>query len=169
MSAGDFLVSEFAPVRRLALVFAYLGGVVVAGVGIVSAVSIVGRTLLGRPILGDFELVEIGTAVAGSLFLPYCQAVRGHVIVDFFTARASAAAVAWLDRAGALLMAATFWLIGWRTIVGCLDIARSGESSMLMQIPIWVGYAAIVPGVLVAGLIALAQALAGSRVGSADA
>lgn len=162
-------MSEFAPVHRLALVFAYLGGVVVAAVGIMSAVSIVGRTLLGRPILGDFELVEIGTAVAGSLFLPYCQATRGHVIVDFFTARASAAAVAWLDRAGALLMAATFFLIGWRTIVGCLDIARSGESSMLMQIPIWMGYAAIVPGVLVAGLIALAQALVGPRVGAADA
>jgi hypothetical protein len=162
-------VAQFAPVHRLALVFAYLGGIVVAAVGIVSAVSIVGRTLIGRAILGDFELVEIGTAVAGSLFLPYCQATRAHVIVEFFTTRASAAALVWLDRAGALLMAATFFLVGWRTIVGCLDIARSGESSMLMQIPLWMGYAAIVPGVLAAGLIALAQAVVGPRVGATDA
>lgn len=153
--------------HSVALVFAYLGGAVVAAVGILSAASIAGRTLLGRPILGDFELVEIGTAVAGSLFLPYCQATRGHVIVDFFTARASAAVVAGLDRAGALLMAATFLVIGWRTVVGCLDIARSGENSMLMQIPTWMGYAAIVPGVLVAGVIALAQAVTGPRAGAA--
>ena len=153
--------------HSVALVFAYLGGAVVAAVGILSAASIAGRTLLGRPILGDFELVEIGTAVAGSLFLPYCQATRGHVIVDFVTARASAAVVAGLDRAGALLMAATFLLLGWRTVVGCLDIARSGESSMLMQIPTWIGYAAIVPGVLVAGVIALAQAGTGPRAGAA--
>jgi TRAP-type C4-dicarboxylate transport system permease small subunit len=156
-------------VHRVALVFAYLGGAVVAAVGIMSAASIAGRTLLGRPLLGDFELVEIGTAVAGSLFLPYCQAARGHVIVDVFTARASAAVVAWLDRAGALLIAATFLFIGWRTVAGCVDIARSGESSMLMQIPIWIGYAAIVPGVLGAGVIALAQAVLGPRAGATGA
>ena len=44
----------------------------VGGVGLMSAASIVGRTTLSRPILGDYELVEMGIAVAGSLFLPYC-------------------------------------------------------------------------------------------------
>jgi hypothetical protein len=55
-------------------------------------------------------------------------------------------------------MAAMFLGVGWRTIVGGVDIAASGETSMLMRIPIWIGYAAMVPGVLLAGLIALAQA-----------
>src|SRR3972149_4273473 len=67
---------------------AYAGGAVIAGVGLMSAASILGRATLGRPILGDFELVEIGTAVAGSPFLPYCQATGGGIIVDFFTLRA---------------------------------------------------------------------------------
>lgn len=123
-----------------------------------SAASIVGRTALGRSILGDFELVEIGIAVAGSLFLPYCQATRGHIIVDFFTLRAGPRTIGALDRFGALLMAAMFLGVGWRTIVGGVDIAASGETSMLMRVPIWVGYAAMVPGVILTGLIALAQA-----------
>jgi TRAP-type C4-dicarboxylate transport system permease small subunit len=140
------------------VIAAYLGGAVVSGVGLMSAVSIVRRTVLGRPILGDFELVEMGIAIAGSLFLPYCQATRGHIIVDFFTMRAGSRTVGVLDRFGALLMAAMFLAVAWRTIAGGIDIAASGETSMLMRIPIWVGYAAMVPGVLLAGLIALAQA-----------
>ena len=60
------------------MISASLGGAVIAGVGLMSAASIVGRTLVRRPILGDFELVEIGTAVAGALFLPYCQVSRDY-------------------------------------------------------------------------------------------
>jgi len=143
---------------RFAVVLAYCGGVVVAAVGIMSAISIVGRTLWSRPILGDFELVEIGIAVAGSLFLAYCQATRGHIVVDFFTLKAGPRTIEWLDRFGALLMAAALLVVAWRTAVGCLDIARSGETSMLMGLPIWIGYAAAIPGVAIAGFIALAQA-----------
>lgn len=145
--------------HRLAVALAHAGGAVIAAVGLVSAASIVGRTVLRRPILGDFELVEIGTAIAGSLFLPYCQATRGHVIVDFFTQRARPRTVAGLDRIGALLLALTFLAVAWRTAVGGVDIAGTGETSMLMRIPIWIGYAAMVPGLLAAGLVALAQAL----------
>jgi TRAP-type C4-dicarboxylate transport system permease small subunit len=145
--------------HRVAVALAYGGGAVVAAVGLMSAASIVGRTVLRRPILGDFELVEIGTAVAGSLFLPYCQATRGHVIVDFFVQRAGPRTIGALDRMGALLLALTFLAVAWRTAVGGVDIARSGETSMLMRIPIWIGYAAMVPGLIAAGLVALAQAV----------
>ena len=145
--------------HRLAVLLAYLGGAVISGVGLMSAASIAGRALLGRPILGDFELVEIGTAVAGSLFLPSCQVAHGHVIVDFFTLRAGERTVRALDRFGALAMATMLLLVGWRTLVGCVDIARSGETTMLMGVPIWVGYAAMLPGVAAAGLIALAEGL----------
>lgn len=147
-----------AALYRLAVMLAYCGGVVVAAVGIMSAISIVGRTLWSSPILGDFELVEIGIAVAGSLFLAYCQVTRGHIVVDFFTLKAGPRTIEWLDRFGALLMAAALLVVAWRTAVGCLEIARSGETSMLMGLPMWIGYAAAIPGVFIAGLIALAQA-----------
>jgi TRAP-type C4-dicarboxylate transport system permease small subunit len=152
---------------RLATLLAYGGGVVVSAVGIMSAVSIVGRSVVGRPIVGDFELVEIGTAIAGSLFLPYCQATAGHIAVDVFTRRASVRTVDWLDRFGALLMAAMFLVVGWRTVVGAMSLRSSGETSMLMSFPLWLGYAGAVPGVIVAGIVALAQSagvrLAGMR------
>ncbi len=47
---------------QVAVFCAYLGGVIVSAIGIMSVISIVGRTIAGKPIQGDFELVEIGTA-----------------------------------------------------------------------------------------------------------
>jgi hypothetical protein len=62
-----------------------------------------------------------------------------------------------LDRFGALLMAVLYFSVGWRTFAGTFDIWRSGETSMLMSVPTWVGYAGMLPGVFAAGAVALAQ------------
>lgn len=146
-----------ASLGELSVRLAYAGGAVVAAIGIMSAVSIIGRSLFNSPITGDFELVEIGTAVAGSLFLPYCQATGGHIAVDFFTLKASKRTNDWLDRLGCLLMAAMFFAVGWRAVIGGLDVRQSGETSMLLGFPIWIGYAGMIPGVFVAGLVAFVQ------------
>src|SRR4051812_3992365 len=121
--SGPASISPLArPLMRLSVLLAYCGGAVVSVIGIMSAVSIIGRSIAGRPITGDFELVEIGTAIAGSLFLPYCQATAGHIVVDVFTRRASARTTDWLDRFGALLMAVMFLVVGWRTITGAVGL-----------------------------------------------
>jgi TRAP-type C4-dicarboxylate transport system permease small subunit len=148
-----------ALLRSLSIILAYLGGAVVSALGIMSAISIIGRSAISRPVTGDFELVEIGIAVAGSLFLPYCQLTSGHIVVDFFTLRAGPRTIRFFDQFGALLMALMLLAVGWRTVVASVDIARSGETSMLLGFPIWIGYAATVPGVIVAGVIALLQSL----------
>ncbi len=49
--------------------------------------SVLGRWLFSTPIPGDFELAQIGTAIAVFAFLPYCQIVRGNIVVDTFTSR----------------------------------------------------------------------------------
>lgn len=147
-----------AGLGRLAIALAYLGGVVVAAIGIMSSISIIGRSAFSRPITGDFELVEIGTAIAGSLFLPYCQATYGHIAVDFFTLKASYRTRVWLDRLGCLFMATMFFGCGVRAIKGSIDIFSSGETSMLLGVPVWIGYAGMLPGVFVAATCALAQA-----------
>jgi TRAP-type C4-dicarboxylate transport system permease small subunit len=143
--------------NRLSILLAYAGGIIVAGVAIMSVISIIGRSALRRPITGDFELVEIGTAIAGSLFLPYCQATFGNIAVDLFTLRASVRTRDWLDRFGSLLMAVMFFAVGWRAAVGGIGMRQTGDSSMLLGFPTWIGYAGMMPGGLVAGVVALAQ------------
>ncbi len=53
--------------------------------------------------------------------------------------------------------------------LGGAVVAAVGIMSAVSICPSSVGYAAIVPGVLVAGVIALAQAVIGPRAGAADA
>ena len=156
-SAAQFPGPLGRVLNRLSIAFAYAGGIVVAGVGIMSAISIIGRTAIGRPITGDFELVEFGTAIAGSLFLAYCQASYGHIVVDVFTLKASERTRDWLDRFGSLLMAVMYFAVGWRAIVGAMDMFRNHETTMLMGVPVWLGYAGTVPGVILAAITALAQ------------
>lgn len=149
----------YGVLHRLAVWFAYAGGAVVAAIGIMSAIHIIGLWLFSSPVRGDFELVEFGIAIAGTLFIPYCQAARGHIVVDFFTQNARPRTVAGLDAFGAAVMALVFLVLGWRTALATASIYHAGETTTLRELPIWIAYAAMTPGLLLAGLIALAQAL----------
>ena len=120
-----------------------------------SVASITGRALLGRPVPGDFELVQVGCGAAIAAFLPYCQLRRGNIIVDFFTARTSPRVQGGLDAVGALLVALVMAVLTWRTAVGTVAVRAGGEVSMIVGFPIWIGYAAIVPSLALATVVAL--------------
>lgn len=135
--------------------FAVIGGAVLVAITLMSVASIVGRSLFGKPVPGDFELVQIGCAICVAAFLPWCQMQGGNIIVDFFTVRASAGTRAWLDAFGALLLAVVMLLVAWRTGVGALAVKASGETSMIMGFPSWIGYAFMAPGFALTALAAL--------------
>lgn len=140
-------------VYRLSSWFALCGGLVLLSITLMSVVSVAMRGFGLRPIPGDFELVQLGCAVSVSMFLPWCQMRRGHVMVDFFTAHASERAKALLDSFGALLLAAAAALVAWRLFLGMLDARASSESTMILGVPIWWAYAPMVPSF---GLLAAA-------------
>lgn len=138
---------------RLSVIVALLGGVVLTAVTVMTVYSIVGRHLVSftwfrdlpvigqfRPVTGDFELVELGCAVAIFAFLPYCQMVRGNVAVDFFTANAHPRTKAWLACLGNGLFTLIAGLLTWRLYHGYLDMERYGQTSMVLRIPIYWAY-----------------------------
>lgn len=149
------MMRVFEPPARLCALFA---GIVMMGVAIVTCGSIVSRQFLGAALLGDFELVQIGMAFSVAAFMPLCQLRRGNIIVDFFTARASARARGLLDRCGCLLMAAMCGLLAWRTLLGGLSAKEYDSVTMLLQFPEWLAFVAMVPPLALTALIALAQA-----------
>jgi TRAP-type C4-dicarboxylate transport system permease small subunit len=145
-------------VDALARACAYVAGLVLTAMALMSVYSIVGRAVTGKPIQGDFELVQLGCAICVGLFLPICQLRGGNIIVDFFTARAAPRTRAWLDAAGALIIALMMVLLLWRTWAGMVSVKGSGDSSMIMGVPIWWGYAGMLPGMAVTVLAALLTA-----------
>jgi TRAP-type C4-dicarboxylate transport system permease small subunit len=138
-----------------------LAGVLLTVITLMTCVSLIGRNTTGWTIVGDFELSGSAAGAAIALFMPWCQLKRGNIMVDFFTAKASAATQEKLDRFGALLLGLAMALMTWRTGVGGLSAWRNQSGSMMLGFPEWVVYAFMVPALGLTALIALAQAVQG--------
>jgi TRAP-type C4-dicarboxylate transport system permease small subunit len=147
--------------ESLAKLCAILAGVLMTLITLMTCVSLIGRNTTGWTIVGDFELSGSAAGAAIALFLPWCQLRRGNIIVDFFTAKSSAATQARLDRLGAALMAAVMLLMCWRTTVGGLSAWKSQSGSMMLGFPEWIVYSLMVPPLALCALIAIAQSARG--------
>ncbi|GAB4178675.1 MAG: hypothetical protein OHK0024_16820 [Thalassobaculales bacterium] len=147
-AAGEGAAAGGAAGRLIEAVSAGLavaGGLVLVAILLASIASILGRALFSAPIPGDFELVEIGCAVAVFSFLPWCQLRRGNVIVDVFTSGAPLPVKAALDLAGALLLAAIAALLARQLWLGLIDVKAYNDRSMVLGLPLWWGFCVAVP------------------------
>jgi TRAP-type C4-dicarboxylate transport system permease small subunit len=145
--------------HRLCDVSAAIGGVILVAMACMTVVSVVGRAAFSHPILGDVELVQLGCAVVVASFLPYTQFRRANIIVDFFTTGATARTQRRMDAFGTVLYTLVLALVCWRVAVGGIDIHAARESSMLMNLPLWIPYALMVPGLALCVLIGVHQSV----------
>jgi len=147
--------------ESLAKFCAILAGLLLTTITLATCASLLGRNTIGVTLAGDFELTGVATGAAIALFLPWCQLRRGNIIVDFFTAKASAKTNAALDRFGALLLALAMGLLTWRTSVGGLNAFNTQSGTMMLGFPEWIVYAAMVPPLALTAAIGLWQGLNG--------
>jgi len=143
--------------ERLCDASAAIGALVLLSIAGMTAVSVIGRAFFAHPILGDVELVQLGSAVVVSSFLPYTQMRRANIIVDFFTSGARERTQRRMDLAGTALYTGVLALVLWRVAVGGIDIRAAGERSMLMDLPLWLPYLLMLPGLALCVLIGLVQ------------
>lgn len=135
-------------VERLTKLFALLGGVMLLFLASLTILSVIGRTINAYgfgPIQGDFELVENGTAFVVFCALPYCQMRYGHVSVDILSRHLPAFlswAIAVLSHSA---MSAIAFIITRQLYLGMMDKYLWGETTFILQLPAWWGYAAALP------------------------
>ena len=127
---------------RLALA----GGVLLLALAALVTVSVVARWLAGRGIPGDFELMQIGLALAVFTFLPLCQLRGGNLFVDTFTNRLPHGTQRALDGFWSLVYALVAGLIAAMMAVGAAQTIASGTRSMVLGLPI--GWAIAIAAVL---------------------
>ena len=115
---------------------------------VLTIISVIGRTINAYgfgPIQGDFELVENGTAFVVFCALPYCQMRYGHVSVDILSRRFPAL-LSWLIAVLSHGMMSVIALIITRQLyLGMMDKYQWGETTFILQLPAWWGYAAALP------------------------
>jgi len=143
--------------RRATEVWALLGGLLLLAIALMISYSSAAGWLVGKPLPGDVELVEMLTAISVFMFLPYCQITGANVTADIFTARAAPRTVAVLELVAALAALAFSLLLFWRMYEGLLDYRKYVETTTILKIPIWAAY----PWAL-ASLALLAAAALGS-------
>lgn len=164
---------------------AVLGGIVLSVLVLMICLSIIGRTLNGLlhtavasgflastaqwlidagvgPVNGDFELVEAGVAFAVFAFLPLCQVTTGHASVDVFTNWMPDGAQRVLNLLIDVLFAVVLVVIAMQLYDGMQSKMRSGQTTFLLQYPIWWAYAASLSGATVTAIVGVF--MAGVRV-----
>lgn len=146
--------------------FAVAGGVVLAGMALVTVVSVVGRALSGvglAPVRGDFELVQIGCALAVFWSLPLAQLRRAHVTVDILSERFGARVHAVLGLLGNLALTVCSGVVavqlarafgerfpygspGFRAALGLGPPPFFAETTYELQIEVWIPFGLAVIG-----------------------
>ena len=179
---------------KLSQGFAYQGGLVLPGLIVMTCLAVLGRkaadllhgmvtadqfpgvaqamldTGVGS-IRGDFELIEAGIAFAIFAFLPLCQISGGHATVDVFTARLPPRADRALRAATEVVFAAVLVLIAVQLGAGMVSKFQSGQTTSLLQFPLWWAYALSLTGAVAATVVAVyiavmrvSEALTGRRL-----
>jgi TRAP-type C4-dicarboxylate transport system permease small subunit len=147
--------------ETLAKLCAILAGVLLVFITLMTCTSVVGRELVGKTIVGDFELSGAAAGAAIALFMPWCQFKRGNIMVDFFTTKASQRAQNRMERMGALLLAGVMALMTWRTVLGGINAWTNHSGTMMLNFPEWIIYSAMVPPLALTAIIALHQTVFG--------
>ncbi len=162
MADAVYVDSEAGPrdpigrvLNKTCRLFAVGAGIMLILMALMSLASIVGRSLFDQPILGDYELVQTMSAIAVAMSLPFCQMIRGHIIVDFFTTGLPARVNRRLDILASLVLAVAGFVFSWRISVGMIGLHGSGDASMLLNLPTWWGYVPMVPSFFLLGCAAL--------------
>ena len=169
---------------RAARFMAICGGLVLALLIVLICISVVGRSLNGLlhgwigivrpavsawllqvgvgPINGDFELVEAGVAFSIFAFLPLCQISGGHASVDIFTSKLPSGLNRGLQMMIDIDFAIALIVMAYQLYKGMLSKQSYGETTFLLQFPIWWAYAASLVGAVMAAVISVY--VAGVRV-----
>lgn len=142
-------------VHRLASGWALAGGVVLLLVVLMHTWSVIGNQF-GMPFPGDFEMTEIGVAIAAFAFLPYCQLTGANVTADIFTSNASPRTVAVLSLVASLVALAFSLLVVWRMYAGMLDQKEYGYETAVLQFPNWIGWLPVLVSLALLAVCSLA-------------
>ncbi len=143
------------PLAALCAVSALFGGSVLVALALMVCASIALRATGFSPIQGDFELLQVGLAIAVGGFLPWCHLKGGNIYIDFVTARASTRTQHRLEAFAGVLVAIMMALVSWRAGAGALAAKASGEVTMIRGFPLWISYLLMTPGLALTSLVAL--------------
>jgi TRAP-type C4-dicarboxylate transport system permease small subunit len=91
----------------------------------------------GHPIVGTFEMVGLGGAVAIGFGIPLTSWLRAHIYVDFIIQKFPNWGKNTMNILTRVISIVLFVLIGYNLFIYATDLYKSGEVSLTRQIPFY--------------------------------
>ncbi|HRD76690.1 MAG TPA: TRAP transporter small permease [Hyphomicrobiaceae bacterium] len=151
------------PIAMLAERIALIGGLISLSVAGLVVTSVLGRWLFAQPVTGDFDLVQMGTAVSVFAFLPLAQARRSNIMVDTFTSWLPYRVQAAIDVIWDIVYAGMAALLTYCLVNGTIGEWRTGTTAQMIALPTWPAVAACALMCAILAIVALATACARRR------
>ena len=123
-------------IKGLSRVFNVIAGISLTFLMLLTVMDVILRALK-RPIVGTYELVAFSGAVVIGFAVPLTSWLRGHIFVDFFILRFSKKVRNIFNITTRCLVIVLFFLIGWNLIKYGMDLQKSGEVSLTLQMPFY--------------------------------
>jgi len=123
--------------EKLSKVMSAIAGVALTAIMLLTVCDVFLRYFFDKPIIGTFEMVGLGGAVAIGFALPITSWMRGHIFVDFFVVKFNKVGQGIINIITRLLSIGLFYLIGHNLVKYAYDLYVSGEVSLTRQIPFY--------------------------------
>lgn len=123
-------------VKGISRFFNIIAGISLTFLMLVTVADVILRSFR-TPVVGTYELVMFAGAVVIGFALPLTSWARGHIFVDFFILRFSKTGRNIFNLATRSLVTVLFFLIGWNLIKFGIDLQKSGEVSLTLQMPFY--------------------------------
>jgi len=143
-------------VDNISSVFNWLAALAVLVMMLLTCADVILR-FFRHPIPGTYEIVGLMGTVAVSFALAHTTATKGHIMVEFLTRRMPQRVQLVITAAGELLSAVLFGILARQSIIYALDLKRTGEVSLTVEIPIYPFVFSIAVGCLLVCVVLLAD------------
>lgn len=141
--------------QRLLQAVALVAGLVLLAIMLLVTWAVFARYVLNDPILGDQELVEMGMSLVVMMAMPFAAWQGAHIRVDILDNRLGAWGRFLADIFARVASILVLYLLVTKTYDKAWDAWEYDDVTNMIEIPVWIPYAAITGGM---GLFAVVLA-----------
>ena len=149
------------PLRWVALA----GGAMLFAIMLLVSWAVFARYVLNDPILGDTELVQIGMSIVVMLAIPYAALKGAHIRVDILDRPLGALGRFLGDVFARVLGIYVLFLLVRKALDKAFDAYEYEDVTNMIELPVWIAYAAIVAGMGLFAVVLLYQLVMQFRQG----
>jgi TRAP-type C4-dicarboxylate transport system permease small subunit len=137
LSTAETPVGRAAHLRAvLERVLGVVAGTVLFILMMLTAVDVLGRYVLNRPLLGAFEVTEMMLAALIYCGLPLVSQRREHIVIDTFDHFMARGVKRGLDIAAEILCSASLFGLAWLIWRRAVRVASYGDTTDVLRLPL---------------------------------